>query len=128
MLDNFKDSVQALVAKLVATPYVYTQPIMSTLTSTLCRVTEDPKSTLTAEQRCAVQDQPWKQWLEAEMSQSDSDADSVDEEKRPWLTWKPNLQDPSDKPWLHWGDGLSKSAADGPEMNGAYPSVDLSRF
>jgi len=82
------------------------------------------KLTLTPEERCAVGEQPWKQWLEAEM-ESDSDEDD-----RPWLNWKPNLEDPSDKPWLHWGDGTVNrdKRADSPEMNGAYPSVDLSRF
>ncbi|KAL2672318.1 hypothetical protein Neosp_013022 [[Neocosmospora] mangrovei] len=39
--------------------------------------------------------QPWKDWLQAEMAASS-------DPNRPWLDWKPNMDDPSEKPWLHW--------------------------
>lgn len=43
---------------------------------------------------------------------------------RPWLDWKPNVEDPGDKPWLHWGteDGTIKQNIT-TEMMGTYPVV-----
>ncbi|KAI8711524.1 hypothetical protein NCS52_01416200 [Fusarium sp. LHS14.1] len=39
--------------------------------------------------------QPWKEWLASEMAGSS-------DPNRPWLDWKPKMDDPSDKQWLHW--------------------------
>lgn len=69
--------------------------------------------------------QPWKQWLEAEMAGSGG-------EDRPWVNWKPNMEDPGEKPWLHWSNQRQWSrehpdGEEGPttEMMGTYPVVKL---
>ena len=43
--------------------------------------------------------QPWKKWLVEEMEISSANGENT---MRPWTTWKPNPQDPSEKPWLYW--------------------------
>ena len=51
---------------------------------------------------------------------ADTDETNSNGDYRPWTSWQPNPQDPSEKPWLYWGD---KRRDDGPEMVAA-----LSRF
>ncbi|KAK4178919.1 hypothetical protein QBC36DRAFT_308708 [Triangularia setosa] len=47
------------------------------------------------------QSQPWKKWWPP----SDDTIKSMSEEElksKPWVNWKPDVQDPNAKPWLQW--------------------------
>ncbi|KAI5457331.1 hypothetical protein BGZ63DRAFT_494438 [Mariannaea sp. PMI_226] len=75
--------------------------------------------------------QPWREWLQAELA-TKGDPDTT----RPWLNWKPNMEDPSDKPWLYWNQRKMRNGgagayedATGPttEMMGTYPVVNHAR-
>lgn len=74
----------------------------------------------TALKGSSSKEQPWKKWMETELS-ADNDKGK---EAQPWVNWKPNPNNPSEKPWLAWGktSGDGDPDPDGPatEMMGTF--------
>ncbi|KAJ4307561.1 hypothetical protein N0V84_012644 [Fusarium piperis] len=56
--------------------------------------------------------QPWKKWIEKEMSEKPKERSGNSHETKPWLTWQPTPDDPSLKPWLTWNPNIDNGDID----------------
>jgi len=49
--------------------------------------------------------QPWKQYFEKELAEKETASEEI-VQKKPWLNWKPEPEDPSYKPFLSWNPNI----------------------
>ncbi|KAI9846971.1 MAG: hypothetical protein M1837_003327 [Sclerophora amabilis] len=123
-----RESIEFRATLAVATRVLRAFSPRETVSSSLDPTTPGPRAAaITPAPKLPLQ-QPWREWLAAELKDSDGKAGAAID--RPWLHWKPNEDDPSEKPWLHWGEGAAARLDGGPtsEMMGTYPVVNHRRL